>query len=67
MERLAKLPYEEAGFAKIDHHRRLRTGLPEVIYAAGKTPRRWERSFFAWPRWAEMCWRPAPMRLRLLP
>ena len=37
MERLANLPYEEAGFAKIDHHRRLRTGLPEVIYAAGKT------------------------------
>ncbi len=34
MERLANLPYEEAGFAKIDHHRRLRTGLPEVIYAA---------------------------------
>ena len=26
MERLANLPYEEAGFAKIDHHRRLRTG-----------------------------------------
>jgi NCAIR mutase (PurE)-related protein len=37
MERLANLPYEEAGFAKIDHHRRLRTGLPEVIYAGGKT------------------------------
>jgi hypothetical protein len=37
MDRLTNLPYEEAGFAKIDHHRRLRTGLPEVIYAAGKT------------------------------
>lgn len=35
---LAKLPYEDAGFAKIDHHRSLRIGLPEVIYAAGKTP-----------------------------
>lgn len=35
---LAKLPYEDAGFAKIDHHRALRLGLPEVIYAAGKTP-----------------------------
>src|SRR5271170_7686925 len=34
---LAKLPYEDAGFAKIDHHRTLRLGLPEVIYAAGKT------------------------------
>lgn len=35
---IAKLPYEDAGFAKIDHHRSLRLGLPEVIYAAGKTP-----------------------------
>jgi pyridinium-3,5-biscarboxylic acid mononucleotide synthase len=46
MERLANLPYEEAGFAKIDHHRRLRTGLPEVIYAAGKTPAQVGEIFF---------------------
>jgi len=37
MGRLTHLPYEDAGFAKIDHHRPLRTGMPEVIYAAGKT------------------------------
>jgi len=37
LTQLAKLPYEDAGFAKIDHHRTLRLGLPEVIYAAGKT------------------------------
>jgi pyridinium-3,5-biscarboxylic acid mononucleotide synthase len=30
--------YEDIGHARIDHHRALRTGLPEVIYAAGKTP-----------------------------
>ena len=35
--RLAHLPYEDLDFAKIDHHRALRTGMPEVIYAAGKT------------------------------
>ena len=35
---LARLPYEDAGFARIDHHRSLRLGLPEVIYAEGKTP-----------------------------
>jgi NCAIR mutase (PurE)-related protein len=35
---LAKLPFEDLGYAKIDHQRSLRTGLPEVIYAAGKTP-----------------------------
>jgi NCAIR mutase (PurE)-related protein len=37
-ERLANLPFEDIGHARIDHHRALRTGLPEVIYAAGKTP-----------------------------
>jgi NCAIR mutase (PurE)-related protein len=37
-ERLASLPFENIGHARIDHHRSLRTGLPEVIYAAGKTP-----------------------------
>src|SRR6267154_890274 len=37
-ERLATLPYEDIGHARIDHHRTLRTGLPEVIYAKGKSP-----------------------------
>ncbi len=37
MERLRNLPFEELGFAKVDHHRALRTGVPEAIYAAGKT------------------------------
>ncbi len=37
LQRLAHLPYEDLDYAKIDHHRALRTGLPEVIYAAGKT------------------------------
>jgi len=36
-DRLATFPYEDIGFAKIDHHRFLRTGLPEVIYAQGKS------------------------------
>lgn len=34
---LATLPFEDLGFAKIDHHRSLRTGMPEVVFAAGKT------------------------------
>ncbi len=37
-DRLAELPFEDIGHTRIDHHRSLRTGLPEVIYAAGKTP-----------------------------
>lgn len=36
-EQLKKLPYENLGFANIDHHRALRKGFPEVIYCAGKT------------------------------
>jgi NCAIR mutase (PurE)-related protein len=46
MERLANLPYEDAGFAKIDHHRPLRTGLPEVIFAGGKTAAQVAEIFF---------------------
>src|SRR5579875_651348 len=37
-QRLASLPFEDLGHTRVDHHRSLRTGLPEVIYAAGKTP-----------------------------
>ena len=38
VEKLRHLPYEELGFACIDHHRQLRQGFPEVIYCPGKTP-----------------------------
>jgi NCAIR mutase (PurE)-related protein len=37
MDKLRDLPFEDLGFAKIDHHRQLRTGYPEVIFCAGKT------------------------------
>ena len=37
LNKLRILPYENLGFAKLDHHRDLRTGFPEVIYAPGKT------------------------------
>ncbi len=37
IERLRQLPYEDLGFAKIDHHRALRQGYPEVVFARGKT------------------------------
>jgi len=37
LEHLRRLPYEDLGFAKIDHHRSLRQGYPEVIFARGKT------------------------------
>jgi pyridinium-3,5-biscarboxylic acid mononucleotide synthase len=37
LQRLRHLPFEDLGFAKLDHHRTLRTGMPEVIFASGKT------------------------------
>jgi pyridinium-3,5-biscarboxylic acid mononucleotide synthase len=39
IERLRHLPFEDLGFAKIDHHRSLRQGHPEVVYARGKSPK----------------------------
>ncbi|MBV9574792.1 MAG: nickel pincer cofactor biosynthesis protein LarB [Acidobacteriales bacterium] len=38
VERLRHLPFEDLGFAKVDHHRQLRVGMPEVIFGLGKTP-----------------------------
>ncbi|HEV2500682.1 MAG TPA: nickel pincer cofactor biosynthesis protein LarB [Terriglobia bacterium] len=38
VERLSNLAYEDLGYAKIDHHRALRQGFPEVILARGKAP-----------------------------
>jgi NCAIR mutase (PurE)-related protein len=37
LDRLRNLPFEDLGFAKVDHHRSLRRGFPEVVYGAGKT------------------------------
>jgi len=38
IERLKHLPFEDLGFAKVDHHRALRQGFAEVIFGKGKTP-----------------------------
>lgn len=38
MLKLREAPFEDIGFAKVDHHRALRQGIAEVIYGAGKTP-----------------------------
>ena len=37
LEALRHLPYEDLGFAQIDHHRGLRQGFPEVVFCQGKT------------------------------
>jgi pyridinium-3,5-biscarboxylic acid mononucleotide synthase len=38
LEAIKHLPFEDLGFAKVDHHRALRSGVPEVVFGAGKTP-----------------------------
>jgi NCAIR mutase (PurE)-related protein len=38
LERLKHLPFEDLGFARVDHHRTLRQGFPEVIFSPGKKP-----------------------------
>ena len=37
LERVRHMPFEDLGFAKVDHHRALRQGMPEVIFGLGKT------------------------------
>ena len=37
IDRLKLIPFEDLGFAKVDHHRSIRQGVPEVVYGAGKT------------------------------
>ena len=37
VQRLQHLPFEDLGFAKVDHHRTIRIGMPEVIFGQGKT------------------------------
>lgn len=37
LEKLKLLPYEDAGFAKLDHHRAIRRGFPEAVFCSGKT------------------------------
>ena len=37
VHRLRRLPFADLGFAKVDHHRSLRQGLPEAVYGQGKT------------------------------
>jgi len=37
VQRLRHMPFEDLGFAKLDHHRALRAGMPEVVFAEGKS------------------------------
>src|SRR5215467_11251485 len=43
--RLRHMPFEDLGFARVDHHRRVRSGMPEVIFSQGKSPAQLARIF----------------------
>ena len=47
LETLKHLPFEDMGFAKVDHHRALRTGYPEVVFCQGKTHEQVEKIYLA--------------------
>jgi pyridinium-3,5-biscarboxylic acid mononucleotide synthase len=45
VQRLKHLPFEDLGFANVDHHRTLRIGMPEVIFGPGKSPQQFAEIF----------------------
>jgi len=47
LDTLKHLPFEDLGFAKVDHHRALRTGYPEVVFCQGKTHEQVEKIYQA--------------------
>jgi NCAIR mutase (PurE)-related protein len=65
IHQLRHLPFEDVGFAKIDHHRTLRVGMPEVIYSAGKTPEQVAEIFVRRQNAAAMCSQPVPIERSL--
>ncbi len=54
---LKDFPYTDLGFARIDHHREMRTGYPEIIYCAGKTIEQVREIFTVMAREREQCYR----------
>ncbi len=45
VNRLRHMPFEDLGFANVDHHRALRVGMPEIIFGPGKTPQQLSEIF----------------------
>src|SRR5258708_8463641 len=50
VQHLRHLPFEDLGFAKVDHHRVLRAGMPEVIFGERKTPSQITQIFSRLPK-----------------
>src|ERR1035441_8271580 len=66
VQRLRHLPFEDLGFANVDHHRTLRVGMPEVIFGPGKTPQQFAEIFarLAQPRHNVLATRVSPEQSR---
>ena len=67
VQRLRHLPFEDLGFANVDHHRALRVGMPEVIFGPGKTPQQFAEISPASRNPATTCWRRAFRRSSFAP
>lgn len=60
LEQLTQLPYEDLGYARLDHHRELRKGFPEVVFCQGKQWSKWLGSLPGLPPNRKQCWEPEP-------
>ena len=65
LERLRNLPFEDLGFANVDHHRTLRQGFPEVIFGAGKSADQVAKIVEAMGRADTTFWSPAPTPINM--
>jgi NCAIR mutase (PurE)-related protein len=65
VERLRHLPFEDLGFAKVDHHRSLRAGMPEVIFGERKTPPQVAEISRGWPGMGATSWPRMPIKSSL--
>ena len=61
LEQLAQLPYENLGYARLDHHRELRTGFPEVVFCQGKTVEQVAEYLLGSPLNRKQYWAPGPV------
>lgn len=53
-------PFDDLGFAKLDTHRKIRTGFGEVVFCSGKKDEHLQQIFRNWRKRKAMCWGPGP-------
>ena len=64
---LKKLPYEDLGYAKLDHHRKVRSGFGEVVFCSGKATDHLVGIYQHFYERTAAFWAPGPGRTSILP